>query len=409
MKIRVKILTNFISVLLFLILTTATANSTENKVSDAFFEPVKITAVNDTFYFVSGCGNLSFGGNVIENDNIPEEMTAEIQYIISSEKHFISFGKHGNFAYRSPIGFNGTVSFNYQLCNENNISYSTEATVYIHVQSDNDCDGIIDTEDFDDDNDGIPDLVEGNGEIDTDGDGIPDSFDIDSDNDGIPDAREWQSEQDYEIPSGFDINANGWDDVFENKVNPYKFEAIDTDNDKIPDYLDEDSDNDGISDFIEATDVDFDSLADYSFRYSDFDNDGLDDAFDVVRYWLEEFNSIGSSVPLPDHDANGVADFREKSGIIIDDDAKRELLHYNTSKITFPNPTSGLFSIRIQDYSSDIETHIKIYGLNGDLKAEIIPTHSIVDLDLTSLISGIYVIKIITPNLSCAKKLVIQN
>lgn len=411
MKIRVKILTNSFAVLLILIpiITIATAESTQNKVNFNHFEPEKIMAVNDTLYFVSGCGNLSFGGNVIDNDIIPEGTAAKIQYIVSTEKHFISFGSHGNFAYLTQIGFNGIVSFNYQLCDENDRSYSTEATVYIHVQSDNDCDGTFDTEDIDDDNDGIPDLAEGNGEIDTDVDGIADSFDIDSDNDGIPDIREWQTEKNYLMPSGIDTNINGWDDVFEDKLNAHKFETIDSDNDGIPDYLDEDSDNDGISDFIEATDVDFDSLADYSFRYSDSDNDGLDDAFDIVRYWLEAFNSIGSSVPIPDHNINGIADFREKSGSINNDDENSELLAYKSSKITFPNPTSGLFSVSIHDYSNDMETHIKIYGLNGDLKADIIPTHSIVDLDLTSFNSGVYVIKIITPELSCTKKLVLQN
>ena len=47
-----------------------------------------------------------------------------------------------------------------------------------------------DAVDADDDNDGIPDSVEGNGTIDTDADGIPDSRDLDSDNDGVNDVSE---------------------------------------------------------------------------------------------------------------------------------------------------------------------------------------------------------------------------
>jgi len=59
---------------------------------------------------------------------------------------------------------------------------------YVKVVEDQDNDGIFNFADLDDDNDGIPDLVEGNG--DTDGDGIIDAFDLDSDGDGCPDAVE---------------------------------------------------------------------------------------------------------------------------------------------------------------------------------------------------------------------------
>ena len=43
---------------------------------------------------------------------------------------------------------------------------------------------------IDDDNDGIPDSLEGDGSVDTDGDGIADSLDLDSDNDGLFDLHE---------------------------------------------------------------------------------------------------------------------------------------------------------------------------------------------------------------------------
>jgi len=53
---------------------------------------------------------------------------------------------------------------------------------------DNDKDGIADEDDLDDDNDGILDIYEGEG--DTDGDGIINSFDLDSDGDGCFDVIE---------------------------------------------------------------------------------------------------------------------------------------------------------------------------------------------------------------------------
>ena len=64
----------------------------------------------------------------------------------------------------------------------------TSISKLLTVLPDNDVDGIPDTDDVDDDNDGIYDYVEGNG--DSDGDGIINSFDQDSDGDGCDDVIE---------------------------------------------------------------------------------------------------------------------------------------------------------------------------------------------------------------------------
>jgi carboxypeptidase D len=74
----------------------------------------------------------------------------------------------------------------------------------------------LDSTDRDDDGDGIPNIVEGNGN--PDGDDVPNYLDWDSDGDGIPDAAEG---------------------------------VVDSDEDATPDYLDLDSDNDGYSDLHE--------------------------------------------------------------------------------------------------------------------------------------------------------------
>ncbi|MBC5835991.1 beta strand repeat-containing protein, partial [Flavobacterium bernardetii] len=60
-------------------------------------------------------------------------------------------------------------------------------TFTVAILADNDGDGIDDSTDLDDDNDGILDTVEVG---DTDGDTIPNSFEIDSDNDGCNDVNE---------------------------------------------------------------------------------------------------------------------------------------------------------------------------------------------------------------------------
>ena len=63
-----------------------------------------------------------------------------------------------------------------------------ESQVALTVLPDNDKDGIADEDDLDDDNDGILDIYEGEG--DTDGDGVINSFDLDSDGDGCFDVIE---------------------------------------------------------------------------------------------------------------------------------------------------------------------------------------------------------------------------
>ena len=63
-----------------------------------------------------------------------------------------------------------------------------ESLVVLTVLPDNDKDGVADEDDLDDDNDGILDIYEGDGDI--DGDGIINSFDLDSDGDGCYDVIE---------------------------------------------------------------------------------------------------------------------------------------------------------------------------------------------------------------------------
>lgn len=81
---------------------------------------------------------------------------------------------------------------------------------------------------------------------DSDNDGVPDQYDYDSDNDTIPDWVESQGQTVVAL-SANDANQDGIDDVFGNGITP-----ADSDNDTYPNYLDLDSDNDGIFDIIES-------------------------------------------------------------------------------------------------------------------------------------------------------------
>lgn len=84
------------------------------------------------------------------------------------------------------------------------------------------------------------------GATDTDGDGIPDYWDLDSDNDGITDNIEAQSTAGYIQPSGV-FDSNGVDEAYNGGLT-----AVDTDGDTTPDYIDTDSDNEGADDNTEA-------------------------------------------------------------------------------------------------------------------------------------------------------------
>lgn len=119
--------------------------------------------------------------------------------------------------------------------------------------ADTDGDGVMDDVDIDDDGDGILDTVEGQ-DIDSDNDGLLDHLDLDSDNDGIFDNLEAQVYNGYTVPSIKDADGNGLDDAYENT--PSSGEGLsprDSDADGVADYLDLDSDNDGILDQHEST------------------------------------------------------------------------------------------------------------------------------------------------------------
>ncbi|WP_372993868.1 hypothetical protein, partial [Sulfitobacter sp.] len=194
------------------------------------------------------------------------------------------------------------------------------------VVNDNDNDGFSDLNDEDDDNDGILDIVEGGGDADgdkiplyldgndndpsvlaastpnplndIDGDGLQNSFDLDSDGDGIPDHIEAGGIFDEDgngtpgtgFLTGADVNnvgvplqvvapkPAGFNGDGTDGLNP-----IDTDLDGLFDFMDLDSDNDGIGDVIEAGGIDPDGNGIYgSGSTNDLDADGFADALDIL-------------------------------------------------------------------------------------------------------------------------------
>ncbi|MBT8303610.1 MAG: LamG domain-containing protein, partial [Bacteroidia bacterium] len=221
----------------------------------------------------------------------------------------------------------------------------------VFFEIDIDGDNITKTKDLDDDNDGIPDVVEENGDPlrDTDGDGILDSSDLDSDNDGILDILEGGLTDaqiaaydtnndgfidntyvfglnglidDYEISpeSGtVDYDGNGFQDDFTNSDSDgsYNFQDIDADNDGIPDNVEAQTTagytapaatsnklglNISYLSGLTLEDTDFDGTPDY--LDNDADGDGTPD--------IEE-NGMANVLANLDSDSDGLDDAFEGS------------------------------------------------------------------------------------------------
>jgi len=165
--------------------------------------------------------------------------------------------------------------------------------------TDSDGDGILDSvEDENSDGDNDPST----NSTDTDGDGVPNYLDIDSDDDGILDNIEAQRVVDYIAPSGVDANGNGLDDAYEfptgSGLNP-----IDTDRGGIPDYLDIDSDIDGIRDNIEGQPF----VGYVAPSGIDGNGNGLDDAYEgSFGFGINPINTDGGLYPdFRDFDSDG--------------------------------------------------------------------------------------------------------
>lgn len=161
----------------------------------------------------------------------------------------------------------------------------------------------------DSDGDGIPDIIESpdGDDVDTDDDGIADRFDLDSDNDGIPDSIEYVGDQ------SVDMNMDGKLDDTESAPPANPTDPVDTDFDGFPDYLDYESDSDGLTDLLESLSAGF-SIADMDANNDgilddtrDVDGDGL---FDVVDPDVQG-GEPGQPHTLLDLDNDGLYNYRD--------------------------------------------------------------------------------------------------
>ena len=110
----------------------------------------------------------------------------------------------------------------------------------------------------------------------TDTDPYPDYLDIDSDDDGIPDNIEAQSTASYKLPVVADADGDGLATIYDNYVGfgGSGIYVYDHDADGTPDYRDSDSDADGRTDIVEGNDFNLNGLADDLVTLTGLDTDG---------------------------------------------------------------------------------------------------------------------------------------
>lgn len=304
---------------------------------------------------------------------------------------------------------NDDVLTGYSLDKSSN-NYFAKENLVDSTEEDTDNDGIVNSIDIDDDNDGILDFHENIDSADFDNDGIPNQFDIDSDNDGILDYIEWQKEGSNIKYSFSDINQDGWDDAFDSNLGGNYYEQVDTDLDGMPDFLDLDSDDDDISDFIEAYDIDNDCFANCYKRESDLDKDGLDDNCDNVYGWNKKTNPMGSNAILPDNNKNGIRDWRDLTNYAPEgNETEAEAGEFEL--FVYPNPVQSNCTIMVPEMETaqNSTINVKLYNSSGALLLLKKVTSPTFVLDLTPYKKGTYFIHIHTENGNYHQKVLKSN
>ncbi|WP_166386775.1 T9SS type A sorting domain-containing protein [Polaribacter sp. 11A2H] len=281
-----------------------------------FIIPAGMTATsNSAIFSEAGVSPLSASFNNTTNKWTVDNLSAgeSVTLTVNTSVTTASF----------PISFTATATGVFQPDSDpsNNTQTISEAG------EDNDCDGVKDTDDLDDDNDGILDIVEGTGDL--DGDGIPNYLDLDSDGDGCPDALEAggtvkQTDLNANFVITGAVNAQGIPTLAaagagagqnigdSQNGSVLACDTTDTDLDGVIDIIDLDDDNDGILDTAEnassgnpIADSNKNGVIDYKdptlSGFVDSNSDDIDDRYDLdLDGIIDQFDTDADGDGCPD-------------------------------------------------------------------------------------------------------------
>ena len=254
-------------------------------------------------------GNTNRGSNVYRSDNVS-------QLTLETESRTNGTGRQGfmiGILAEAPIDTDGDgISNHCDLDSDNDgISDLVESGNTVLIAADTDGDGVVSAAEAvaagltDADGDGVWDGTD-QPPVDTDGDGVADYLDLDSDDDGIPDAVEAQPTAGYQSPSiGADADGDGIVDTFDDGTGDHGGNFT----------TPEDTDGDGTPDYLD-TDSDNDGLDDtiesgLTLSGVDADGDGIDDGVAPNSYGDTDgvISNTGSDLTEADGDTSDV-DFR---------------------------------------------------------------------------------------------------
>uniref|UniRef100_UPI003D6A0B69 DUF4347 domain-containing protein n=1 Tax=Kordia sp. TaxID=1965332 RepID=UPI003D6A0B69 len=273
--------------------------------------------------------NDSFGDGMSDNSNGEDTASGAISFIrvlVDGVEVYDTLDLFGNYH-----NFGTTINTGSSIV----ISTKTFSCVNADPSGDDDGDGTPNYQDADFVTGVVGDTLNASGtwsSLDQDGDGVPDHLDLDSDNDGIADIYEAGNT----IVAGYDTNGNGTiepsesyvddgslanstagnglDDRIENLIGitdagVTPVDSFDTAADSLADFLDLDSDDDGIPDAIEArATTDYIAYPTTIDDSADSDDDGILDIFDDTVGFGSTLADFKTGLRIPNADTSDTTD-----------------------------------------------------------------------------------------------------
>ncbi|MCP4120301.1 MAG: hypothetical protein GY751_00940, partial [Bacteroidetes bacterium] len=252
--------------------------------NSTIFDCVSNTMVTRTWSVSDECGNTTeLVQTLTLEDNIPPSFTvpSDVTLLCSQDKDDLNItgdvsDEWDNCATGLEAAYSddesglidcaGLIPRTWFLTDDCGNTTAHTQNINVFADSDEDGDGTDDVFDWDDDNDGIPDVDETLADV--DGDGLPNKDDLDSDGDGIFDIIEsggtdvdnngiadnvgdpdWDIDEDG-FAHGYDANDNDSTLIGSDDFDP-ELADFHKDNDGAPNFYDPDSDDDLLNDGIE--------------------------------------------------------------------------------------------------------------------------------------------------------------